>query len=70
MKFVNILLLAMALIAGGLTAPALAGDMGPQWSHHVLQLLCHQDLSSADIRRAVDHLRTAVGQPTLPAPHP
>ena len=26
MKFVNILLLAMALIAGGLTAPALAGD--------------------------------------------
>ena len=29
MKFVNILLLAMALIAGGLTAPALAGDTDP-----------------------------------------
>ncbi len=50
--------------------PALAGDMGPQWSRHVLQLLCHQDLSKADIRRVVDQLRTAVGQSTLPAPHP
>lgn len=29
----------------------LAGDVGPQWSRHVLQLLCHQDLSEADIER-------------------
>jgi perosamine synthetase len=29
--------------------PALQGDVGPQWSHHVLQLLCHQDLDTKDI---------------------
>jgi dTDP-4-amino-4,6-dideoxygalactose transaminase len=29
--------------------PLLEGDVGPQWSHHVLQLLCHQDLSEADV---------------------
>jgi perosamine synthetase len=29
----------------------MAGDIGPQWSHHVLQLLCHQDLSEGDIER-------------------
>jgi perosamine synthetase len=29
--------------------PALPEDNGPLWSHHVLQLLCHQDLSAADI---------------------
>ena len=31
--------------------PKLAGDAGPQWSRHVLQLLCHQDLSEADVNR-------------------
>jgi hypothetical protein len=25
--------------------PALAGDHGPRWSHHVLQLACHQDMT-------------------------
>lgn len=29
--------------------PQLDGDVGPLWSQHVLQLLCHQDLSKADI---------------------
>lgn len=29
--------------------PTLAGDQGPLWSRHVLQLLCHQDLSEADV---------------------
>jgi perosamine synthetase len=29
--------------------PSLPGDIGPLWSHHVLQLLCHQDLNTADI---------------------
>jgi perosamine synthetase len=32
---------------------AMAGDVGPLWSHHVLQLLCHQDLSEGDIERTV-----------------
>nr|WP_315229094.1 DegT/DnrJ/EryC1/StrS family aminotransferase [uncultured Albidiferax sp.] len=39
--------------------PDLPGDIGPLWSHHVLQLLCHQDLNTADIdhtARAVLHL--------------
>ena len=29
--------------------PQLIGDAGPLWSHHVLQLLCHQDLRCDDI---------------------
>lgn len=29
----------------------ITGDTGALWSHHVLQLLCHQDLSAADIDR-------------------
>lgn len=28
---------------------AIEGDVGPAWSQHVLQLLCHQDLSTADV---------------------
>lgn len=31
--------------------PSMARDVGPLWSHHVLQLLCHQDLGDADIDR-------------------
>jgi len=31
--------------------PVLANDVGPSWSRHVLQLLCHQDLSEADVTR-------------------
>ncbi|MDP2323699.1 MAG: DegT/DnrJ/EryC1/StrS family aminotransferase [Gammaproteobacteria bacterium] len=29
--------------------PLVSGDQGPLWSQHVLQLLCHQNLSAADI---------------------
>lgn len=31
--------------------PKLNDDVGPLWSQHVLQLLCHQDLGEADIER-------------------
>lgn len=31
--------------------PQLPDDVGPIWSRHVLQLLCHQDLSEADVER-------------------
>ena len=34
--------------------PSLAGDVGPLWSRHVLQLLCHQDLRPEDIARTVE----------------
>lgn len=29
----------------------IVGDIGPLWSHHVLQLLCHQDISNSDIEK-------------------
>ena len=29
----------------------IVGDVGPLWSHHVLQLLCHQDISDSDIQK-------------------
>jgi perosamine synthetase len=35
--------------------PALPGDHGNRWSHHVIQLACHQDLSRSDIDRLVEH---------------
>ena len=44
--------------------PDIAGDQGPLWSRHVLQLLCHQDLSDADIER------TAHAILKLLPPHP
>lgn len=31
--------------------PDLPGDVGLLWARHVLQLLCHQDLSESDVRR-------------------
>lgn len=47
--------------------PSLSGDVGPLWSRHVLQLLCHQDLSPEDISntiRAILHvLRPTSGSP-------
>lgn len=33
-------------------------DCGPRWSHHILQLLCHQDLDHEDVDRVIDTLRT------------
>ncbi len=36
--------------------PVMPSDAGIGWSHHVLQLACHQDLQEDDIRRMVDVL--------------
>jgi hypothetical protein len=33
--------------------PQLPGDQGRAWSHHVLQLACHQDLSDSDLERFI-----------------
>lgn len=33
--------------------PKLPGDYGIQWSHHMLQLACHQDLSERDLHRFI-----------------
>lgn len=53
-------------------------DHGLRWSHHVLQLGCHQDLSDADLQRLIDtvlHLfarprRKAGPAPTAQVPTP
>jgi perosamine synthetase len=36
--------------------PDLEGDHGKQWSHHIIQVACHQDLSDADLDWIVQHL--------------
>jgi perosamine synthetase len=50
--------------------PQLAGDAGPQWSRHVLQLLCHQDLSAADIGRTVAATLAALRPDASATPRP
>ncbi len=39
--------------------PALDGDHGAAWSHHVIQFLCHQSLTAADIAEVVLQARAA-----------
>ena len=41
--------------------PALEGDQGPMWSHHVVQVLCHQDLDDADVGQIITVLRQVFG---------
>ena len=51
--------------------PQAPGDSGPRWSRHVLQLLCHQDLSEADVTRiamATLQLLSTPPIPQIPAP--
>jgi dTDP-4-amino-4,6-dideoxygalactose transaminase len=36
--------------------PAIDGDHGTRWAHHVIQLACHQDLSDDDLTRFVHEL--------------
>ncbi|WP_186293402.1 DegT/DnrJ/EryC1/StrS family aminotransferase [Chitinimonas sp. BJB300] len=39
--------------------PIIAGDQGGLWSHHILQLPCHQDLSPEDMGILVREIRRA-----------
>lgn len=44
--------------------PALADDCAPHWRQHLLQLLCHQDLSASDVAtvcQALVHLVSTAG---------
>jgi hypothetical protein len=43
--------------------PVMPSDAGIGWSHHVLQLACHQDLEEGDIKRMVDVLTALYHQP-------
>jgi hypothetical protein len=42
--------------------PVIAGDVGPLWSHHVLQLLCHQDLTEDDVLQSVNAVKRALAR--------
>ena len=44
--------------------PVINGDQGPLWSRHVLQLLCHQDLSDADIELTAHAVLSALAHQT------
>jgi perosamine synthetase len=39
------------------------GDVGVNWSHHVLQLACHQDLTTSDLQRMVAILKRIYAGP-------
>jgi len=43
--------------------PPMEGDHGLNWSHHVLQLACHQDLEEADLQGFVKTLLRLYSQP-------
>lgn len=46
--------------------PQMTDDLGPSWSHHVLQFLCHQDLSEADITATAVATLTLLANPQVP----
>jgi len=54
------------------TVPDLPKDTGKNWSHHVIQLACHQDLLPHDIDRMLCAVRRhlASSDPTLPFRRP
>lgn len=41
--------------------PAIPGDWGRRWAHHVFQLGCHQDLGETDIRRIASIVEGVIG---------
>ena len=47
--------------------PVLQNDVGPLWSRHVLQLLCHQDLREADIERTSHAILRLLSTDNAPA---
>jgi len=44
------------------TVPSIENDQGKLWSHHVLQLACHQDLTPAELQRMVAKLKQVYAQ--------
>ncbi len=43
--------------------PRISGDVGPLWSRHVLQLLCHQDLDEADVENVAQTILDLLVKP-------
>lgn len=46
------------------TVAQMEGDIGITWSHHVLQLACHQDLTPAELRHMVNTLKQIYPPPS------
>ena len=44
--------------------PELPNDTGLTWSRHLLQMLCHQDLSEQDVRHAAQTLINLLKAPS------
>lgn len=44
------------------TIPIIEDDSGIDWSRHVLQIACHQDLTSDELQRMVDTLKQVYGE--------
>jgi perosamine synthetase len=44
-------------------SPVLLGDVAPAWRHHVLQVLCHQDLRPAQLQHITTALLGIFGSP-------
>lgn len=40
--------------------PSRKGDMGPLWSNHLLQLLCHQSLRAGEVQRVIDAIQRSL----------
>jgi dTDP-4-amino-4,6-dideoxygalactose transaminase len=45
--------------------PRIAGDLGPVWATHVLQLPCHQDLTLTQVERVARWVRDVIDGETL-----
>ena len=45
------------------TIPDIANDQGPLWSHHILQIACHQDLSEPELQRMLTLIKQIYATP-------
>ena len=50
--------------------PVIAGDQGLDWSHHVMQLACHQDLEDHEMDQLVDTLKDLYNHAAQPEAAP
>lgn len=49
------------------TIPNIADDQGPLWSHHVLQIACHQDLSEPELQRMLTLIKQIYATGSTPS---
>ena len=49
------------------TIPDIADDQGPLWSHHILQIGCHQDLSEPELQRMLTLIKQIYATGSTPS---